>query len=380
MPDQDKTKDQVIEDLRNSISLLHSILESTADGILVVNRDGKIVTYNQKFLDLWRIPQDIIESRDDDRSLEYVLDQLTNPEAFLQKVKELYGQPDVESFDNLEFKDGRFFERYSKPQRIGDAAVGRVWSFRDVTERKRVEKALEDRTEALERSNKDLEQFAYVAAHDLREPLVAVGAYLKIIERLTKNTLEETGRRCIEKGINIVLRMDTMLRALLSYSRVTLSSVELESTDSNSCLAQALSNLGLAIKKSGASVTSDSLPTVRSSATQLVQVFQNLISNAIKYRGTDPLKVHIGLNSNDSEYRFSVSDNGIGIEPPCLERIFNMFERTRDLSGPSGTGIGLSTCRRIIERHRGRIWVESQPGKGSTFYFTLPKTRHNPAA
>ncbi|MCX5874185.1 MAG: ATP-binding protein [Deltaproteobacteria bacterium] len=380
MPDQDKTKDQIIEDLRNSVSLLHSILESTADGILVVNRDGKIVAYNQNFLDLWRIPQDIIESRDDDRALEYVLDQLKDPEGFLQKVRELYGEPDVESFDNLEFKDGRFFERYSKPQRIGEAAVGRVWSFRDVTERKRVEKALEDRTEALERSNKDLEQFAYVAAHDLREPLVAVGAYLKIIERLTKNTLEETGQRCIEKGINIVLRMDTMLRGLLSYSRVTLSSVELESTDSNSCLAQALSNLGLVIKKSGASVTNDSLPIVNSNAIQLVQVFQNLISNAIKYRGTDPLKVHVGLKSDDSEYQFSVNDNGIGIEPPCLERIFNMFERTGDLSGPSGTGIGLSTCRRIIERHRGRIWVESQPGRGSTFYFTLPKTRHVPAA
>lgn len=373
MPDQDKTKDQIIEDLSNSVSLLHSILESTTDGILVVNRDGKIVTYNQKFLQLWRIPEDIIESRDDDRALGYVLDQLRNPEAFLQKVRELYDLPELESFDNLQFKDGRFFERYSNPQRIGDAVVGRVWSFRDVTERKRLDKALEDRTEALERSNKDLEQFAYVAAHDLREPLVAVGAYLKVLERLTKNTLEETGQRCIERGINIVQRMDSMLQALLNYSRVTLSPVELESTDSNSCLEQALSNLGLAIQKSGASVTNDSLPIVRSNATLLVQVFQNLISNAIKFRGQDPLKVHVGLYSSDSEYRFSVSDNGIGIEPPLLERMFNMFERTRDLSGPSGTGIGLFTCRRIIERHGGRIWAESQPDKGSTFYFTLPK-------
>jgi signal transduction histidine kinase len=122
-------------------------------------------------------------------------------------------------------------------------------------------------------------------------------------------------------------------------------------------------------------VTSDSLPTVRGNAAQLLQVFQNLIGNAVKFKGTDPVKVHVGVSPNDSEYRFSVSDNGIGIEPPYLDRIFDLFERIKDLSGPSGTGIGLATCRRIIERHGGRIWVESQPGKGSTFYFTLPKRR-----
>jgi len=244
---------------------------------------------------------------------------------------------------------------------------------RDITKRKEAEDALRQRTQELERSNKDLEQFAYVAAHDLREPLVAIGAYLKVLERLTKNTIEDTGRKCMAKAINLVLRMDAMLQGLLAYSRLTLTPVSYDVTDCNTCLADALLNLGLSIKKSGAVVTSDTLPKVKVNASQLVQIFQNLIGNAIKYRELEPLKIHVGFISKESEYQFSVSDNGTGIEPPYLDRIFNMFERVKDLSGPSGTGIGLSTCRKIVERYGGRIWVDSKLGKGSTFYFTLPK-------
>ncbi len=243
----------------------------------------------------------------------------------------------------------------------------------DITERKRIEKVLKQRTEDLERSNKDLEQFAYVAAHDLREPLVAVAAYLKVLERLSKNPLEDMGRTCIAKAINLVLRMDNMLQKLLAYSRLTLTPMSYEVTDCNTCLADALSNLGLSIKKSGAVVTSDTLPTLRIDASQLVLIFQNLIGNAIKYRDSEPVRIHVGCISKESYYQFSVSDNGIGIEPPYLDRIFNMFERVKDLSGPMGTGIGLSTCRKIVERYGGRIWVDSKVGKGSTFYFTLPK-------
>ena len=243
----------------------------------------------------------------------------------------------------------------------------------DITERKRIEDVLKQRTEDLERSNKDLEQFAYVAAHDLREPLVAVAAYLKVLERLSKNPLEDMGRTCIAKAINLVLRMDNMLQKLLAYSRLTLTPISYEMTDCNISLADALSNLGLSIKKSGAVVTSDTLPTIKINSSQLVPIFQNLIGNAIKYRESEPLRIHVGCISKESYYQFSVSDNGIGIEPPYLDRIFNMFERVKDLSGPMGTGIGLSTCRKIVERYGGRIWVDSKVGKGSIFYFTLPK-------
>ena len=243
----------------------------------------------------------------------------------------------------------------------------------DITERKSMEESLVQRTKELERSNKDLEQFAYVAAHDLREPLVAVASYLKVLERLSKNSIEANGRKCISKSLNLVLRMDSMLQGLLAYSRVTLAPMTYEMTDSNTCLGESVSNLELSIKKSGAVVTSDDLPTLKINDSQLVLIFQNLIGNAIKYRESVPLSVHVSCVTNESEHQFSVTDNGIGIEPPYLNRIFNMFERTKDLSGPSGTGIGLSTCRNILERYVGRVWVESSVGKGSTFYFTLPK-------
>ncbi len=171
----------------------------------------------------------------------------------------------------------------------------------------------------------------------------------------------------------MALRMDSMLQGLLAYSRLTLTPISYEMTDCNTCLADAISNLGLSIKKRGAVVTSDTLPTLKIDASQLATIFQNLVGNSIKYGATEPLRVHVGCISRQSYYEFSVSDNGIGIEPPYLDRIFNMFERVRDLSGPMGTGIGLSTCRKIVERYGGRIWVDSKVGKGSTFYFTLPK-------
>ena len=243
----------------------------------------------------------------------------------------------------------------------------------DITERKRLEEILRQRTADLERSNKDLEQFAYVAAHDIREPLVAVAAYLKVHERLSKNDHDNIGRTCIAKAMNLVLKMDTMLQGLLAYSRFTLTPLSDEVWDCNTCLADALSNLELLIKNSGAVVTGDTLPTLNINESQLVLIFQNLIGNAIKYRNSEPVRVHVGYISNESQHQFSVCDNGIGIEPPYLDRIFNIFERVKDLSGPLGTGIGLSTCRKIVERHGGRIWVDSKVGKGSTFYFTLPK-------
>jgi signal transduction histidine kinase len=180
-----------------------------------------------------------------------------------------------------------------------------VRSIRYALERKRIEELLKKRTEDLERSNRDLEQFAYVAAHDLREPLVAVAAYLKVLERLSKNPVEDMGRTCIAKAINLVLRMDNMLQGLLAYSRLTLTPMSYELTDCNTCLADALSNLGLSIKKSGAAVTSDTLPTLKIDASQLVLIFQNLIGNAIKYRDSEPVTVHVGCISKESQYQFS---------------------------------------------------------------------------
>ena len=242
----------------------------------------------------------------------------------------------------------------------------------DITERKQAEFALMEKTDALEISNKDLEQFAYVAAHDLREPLIGVAAYLKLLERRIGNTLDNEARRYLSRSLDTVIKMDFLIHSLLEYSRVSEIRREPEATDTNACLSQALANLRTAIRESGATVMADSLPTVMADTIHITQLFQNLIANAIKFRGNMPLNICVGVESTDSECQFSVIDNGLGIERPHFARIFKIFQRGDNLGAPGGTGIGLATCKKIVERYGGRIWVESEPGKGSMFRFTLP--------
>ncbi len=242
----------------------------------------------------------------------------------------------------------------------------------DITDRKRAEELLRERTEALERSNRDLEQFAYVAAHDLREPLVGVGAYLKLLERRCTVNLDADAHKFLSRAIEITLRMDAVIQNLLAYSRIGSDDRSLEPTDCEAVLKNALSNLHSAIKESGATVTSEALPTVMADASQILQLFQNLLSNAIKFRGDEPLRIYVGCTRGEGEFQFFVKDNGIGIEPPYFERIFRIFQRIQTDSDRPGTGIGLANCKKIVECHGGRIRVESEPGAGSTFFFTLP--------
>ena len=243
---------------------------------------------------------------------------------------------------------------------------------RDITAHREAQQFLELTNERLQRSNQDLEQFAYVAAHDLREPLVAVAAYLKIVERLARNEINGRAGEYVTRATDLVLKMDSMLQGFLSYSRYSVANGSTDATDANACLNEALSNLAFSVKKSGVSISSDQLPSVSIPASQLLVIFQNLIGNSIKFRKSEPLKVHVGCVQLGSFNQFHVSDNGMGIEPPYLKRIFRMFDRGQGISEPSGTGIGLAICSRIVERYGGSLWVDSKPGQGSTFYFTLP--------
>ncbi len=235
-----------------------------------------------------------------------------------------------------------------------------------------LEKRVLDRTMELKRSNEDLEQFAYVASHDLQEPLRMITNYLQLLRQRYKDKLDASADDFIGFALDGSKRMHQLIHDLLTYSRVGTHGKEFVRTDCAQALANALANLRVAIEESRAEITHDPLPTVRGDEVQLTQLFQNLIGNAVKFRGEAAPRIHIGVQRTGTEWEVSVRDNGIGIAPEDFQRIFIVFQRLHSREKYPGTGIGLSVCKKIVERHGGRIWVESKPGHGTTFYFTLP--------
>jgi PAS domain S-box-containing protein len=248
-----------------------------------------------------------------------------------------------------------------------------VGMVHDITERKRSERERELLLAEVQRSNAELEQFAYVASHDLQEPLRMVGSYTTLLEKKYKEHLDERAHEYIHFAVDGAERMQKLIEGLLAYSRITRRGEEFKQVDLNGVFSLAVSNLSVIIQETRAEVTKDDLPMISGDEIQLVQLLQNLIGNGIKYRKLDVRpRVHLS-GKKDGRYNvLSVRDNGIGIETKYYERIFQIFQRLHSRSKYSGTGIGLALCRRIVERHHGRIWVESVPGEGSTFFFTVP--------
>jgi signal transduction histidine kinase len=245
--------------------------------------------------------------------------------------------------------------------------------YRMDTRRRRAERELEDTAARLARSNADLEQFAYVASHDLKEPLRAISGSVQVLQTRFGAELGPDAEEFVRHTVDGANRMQTLIDDLLTYSRLTTREAPLEPTDCNAVLKDALKNLEVAIQENRAVVTSDELPVVRGDRTQLLQVFQNLVSNALKYRSQRTPRIQIGAEDKGGEWQISVRDNGIGIAPQYADRIFKIFQRLHTRKDYPGTGIGLAVCKKVIERHGGTIWVESEPEEGSTFFFTLPK-------
>ncbi|HLB70066.1 MAG TPA: ATP-binding protein [Candidatus Methanoperedens sp.] len=241
--------------------------------------------------------------------------------------------------------------------------------------RKDAEEKLKQTMAELMRSNKELEEFAYVASHDLQEPLRMVVSYLQLIEKRYKSRIDADADEFIDFAVDGATRMQRLINDLLTYSRVGTQGRPFVPTDCESVLRQACANLEIAMKESGAVITHDVLPEVMADSGQLAQLFQNLIGNAIKFRNEKPPEIHIGIEQKGNDWLFCVRDHGIGIDMQYAERIFHIFQRLHGKKEYSGSGIGLAVCKKIVKRHGGRIWVESEPGKGSTFYFTIPKER-----
>jgi light-regulated signal transduction histidine kinase (bacteriophytochrome) len=233
---------------------------------------------------------------------------------------------------------------------------------------------VEERTAELERSNADLEHFAHVASHDLQEPLRMVMSYLQLLEKRYKGKLDSDADEFIAFAVDGAGRMRELIQGLLAYSRVSTQGEEFESVACGEVLDQATANLEETVRESGAVLTQDPLPTVAADRTQLIQLFQNLIGNAIKFHGEEPPRIHVSAENTGAEWRFSVRDNGIGFDPQDADRIFLIYQRLHAREEYPGTGIGLAICKKIVERHGGRIWVSSKLGEGSIFHFTLPTT------
>ena len=244
---------------------------------------------------------------------------------------------------------------------------------RDITDRKKAEEHLMRTMAELKRSNDELEQFAYVASHDLQEPLRMVASYTQLLAQRYHGRLDSDADEFIAFAVDGCNRMQQLIKDLLSYSHSGANIEILHQISSEKALEEAVANLQVAIEESGAAVTHEELPVIMTDGTQLVQVFQNLVGNAIKYRGAEVPHVNVSAKKNgNTEWIFSVRDNGLGIEPQYFEKIFVLFQRLHGRSEFEGTGIGLAMCKKIVDRLGGRIWVDSEPAKGSTFCFALP--------
>ena len=242
-----------------------------------------------------------------------------------------------------------------------------------LAERRKAEQRLAAKAEELARSNAELEQYAHVVAHDLKSPLVAVGGYVQLLQRQFADRLDDRARMYIAYAVEGVNRMEALIEDLLTYARVGAEIAPLEPMDCDAVLDRVLNQLRPEMEGAGVEVNRERLPTVNGHPRLLGQVFQNLIGNALKFRGADPLRIEVKAEARGEEWVFSVRDNGVGIPGDEVREVFKMFHRVQGTSNAPGTGIGLAICKKIVERHGGEIWVESEPGRGSNFYFTLPR-------
>lgn len=407
--------EQMEESLRESLNFTQSIVDTVRQPLLVLDPDLRVVSANPAFYRTfkvnpqetegkflyelgnrqWDIPrlrqllEEIIPLNTlfDDFEVEHEFPDVgrktmllnarrlpgsgTRPEMILLALEDITERKKAQAALRKAYEE----LEHRVEARTRELALANQELQREIEERQRAEELLRQKAQELARSNADLEQFAYLVSHDLQEPLHVASGFLQLLARRYRSKLDAKGKEFIDCALDSLSRMEQLIKDILDYSRVTTRGKEFEKVDTNAVLAQVLKDLSLTIKEKQASITYETLPEVVADKSQLARVFQNLIGNALKFSGDQSPRVHVGARSTDGGYLFWVQDQGIGIDPKHCESIFLMFQRLHSREEYPGTGIGLAICKKIVERHGGRIWVESTPGRGSTFYFTIPLRR-----
>ncbi len=357
-----------------------SLLEASLDPLVTISADGKITDVNEATIKVTGVAREELIGTD-------FSNYFTEPQNAREGYRQVFARGFVTDYPlTIRHRDGHLtdvlYHATVYKDTCGDVA-GVFAAARDITEKKIAQAELEkyqlhledlvrQRTDELTRSNEDLEQFAYVASHDLQEPLRAVAGFVELLRRSLGSSLDSKAAGYMDFAVDGAKRMQSLINGLLEYSRAGQDEKN-EETSARAALDMAIAYLRKTIEESGAKVAADDeLPVLHFDSTQLTQLFQNLIGNAIKFRGKESPRVHIGAKRENDGWQFAVGDNGIGFEPEYAERIFLIFQRLHGRENYPGMGIGLAICKKIVERRKGKIWVESKPGEGSTFYFTIP--------
>ena len=358
------------EELRAASRYARTLIEASLDPLVTISAEGEITDVNAATEKITGLSRERLIGSD-------FSDYFTEPDMARAGYQKVFAEGQVTDYPlAVRHTSGAITEvlyNASVYRNEQGNVLGVFAAARDITERKRAEDKLRGVLAELERSNKDLEQFASIASHDLQEPLRMVASYTQLLAERYEGQLDEKAKKYIAYVVDGAVRLQRLVNDLLAYSRVGTRGNPIETTDAHALLGEAIRNLATTIEESKAIVTNEDLPMVRADAPQLGQVFQNLLANAIKFRGEDFPRVHVSARDEGREWVFSVRDNGIGIDRQYAERIFVIFQRLHTRQEYPGTGIGLAVCKRIVERHGGKIWFESEPGKGSTFFFTVPK-------
>jgi len=361
---------------------IEDILHTVREPLLVLDSKRRVISANRSFYQTFKIIPGDIKGK--------VLYDLGNRQWNIPKLRKLLEEILPKSTVFLDFEIEHDFKELGRRVMVLNAR--RIFhetkrmqmvllAIEDITDRKRAEKELKQAEElrqaitALELSNRDLEQFAYVASHDLQEPLRMVSSFTQLLAKRYQGKLDKDADEFIDYIVAGAERMQALINDLLTYSRVDTRGESFGPIDSEAAFGQAIANLRVAIEEGEAVITHDPLPPLIADNSQIVQLFQNLLGNAIKFHGKEPPRVHVSARQENNKWVFSLRDNGIGIAPEYFDRVFVIFQRLHGREEYLGTGTGLAICKRIVERHGGRIWVESEINKGSTFYFALPTGR-----